>query len=79
MPLRYRVPANARDIQLPSPEPVCPICGEPVGLETAKTDETGVAIHEACYLLMLELKEDTSESQEKDSKYPSHPHWFCTE
>jgi hypothetical protein len=27
----------------------CPICNEPVSLETSKTDEDGHAIHEECY------------------------------
>lgn len=27
----------------------CPICNEPVSLETSKTDEDGQAIHEECY------------------------------
>jgi len=30
--------------------PICPICRKAVPLELAKTDEDGVAIHEACYL-----------------------------
>ena len=31
----------------------CPICHESVKLETAKCDEDGKAIHEACYLQKL--------------------------
>jgi hypothetical protein len=33
--------------------PGCSICGEPVLLETAKTDEAGRAIHEDCYYASL--------------------------
>jgi len=38
--------------------PICPICGEPVCLEEAKTDEDGRAIHEDCYV--VNLKNTTS-------------------
>lgn len=31
----------------------CAICGHPVRIETAKTDEHGRAIHDGCYLLAL--------------------------
>jgi hypothetical protein len=33
--------------------PMCPICGEPVRLEEAMTDEDGRAIHEDCYVVNL--------------------------
>jgi len=36
--------------------PLCPICNAPVGLEAAKTDEQGTAIHEECYVLELQLR-----------------------
>jgi hypothetical protein len=29
--------------------PMCAICGQPVGLEAANTDEDGQAVHEGCY------------------------------
>jgi hypothetical protein len=35
--------------------PMCSICNTPVPLETAKTDESGAAIHEECYLLKVKL------------------------
>ena len=31
-------------------EPSCPICNEPVSLESSKTDEDGQATHEECYV-----------------------------
>jgi len=31
----------------------CSICGKPIALEAAKTDEVGQAIHEECYLLKV--------------------------
>ena len=38
----------------------CPICGKPVPLETAKSDENGICIHEECYLLKLQLERASS-------------------
>jgi hypothetical protein len=38
------------------PLPVCYICGDPVPLEDCKTDESGNAIHEECYLVKEKLK-----------------------
>jgi hypothetical protein len=39
---------------------LCPICGSAVPLESAKTDELGIAIHDDCYLLKLRLKQASS-------------------
>lgn len=49
------IPATVRRIRFyPRPvPPTCPICNEPVELETSKTDEHGRAIHEECYLLKI--------------------------
>jgi hypothetical protein len=38
--------------------PKCCICGDPVCLETSKTDEYGQALHEECYVLKLWLNTD---------------------
>jgi hypothetical protein len=38
--------------------PKCCICGDPVCLETSKTDEYGQALHEECYVLKLWLDTD---------------------
>lgn len=35
---------------------LCSVCNEPVSLETANTDEIGLAVHEHCYVLKLSLK-----------------------
>jgi hypothetical protein len=32
----------------------CVICNKPVALESAKVDEAGRPVHDACYLLKLE-------------------------
>lgn len=32
---------------------LCPICNKLVNVESAKTDEDGHAIHEACYVLKI--------------------------
>jgi hypothetical protein len=37
----------------------CHICNEPIPLEASKTDESGLAVHEQCYLLRLQLKDAT--------------------
>ena len=34
----------------------CPICDRPIPVETAKTDKSGIAFHEECYVLKVELK-----------------------
>ena len=39
---------------------LCPICGKPVPLESAKTDEHGQSIHEDCYVLKLQLQDASS-------------------
>jgi uncharacterized Zn finger protein (UPF0148 family) len=39
-----------------TPSVVCPICNEPVLLETAKTDSDGKAVHEDCYFHKVKLK-----------------------
>lgn len=36
---------------------LCRICGKPVSVETAKLDEKGATIHNACYLLKLKFEE----------------------
>lgn len=34
----------------------CAICGKPVDLQTAKTNEIGKAVHDECYVLREALK-----------------------
>ncbi len=38
-----------------SPLFLCCLCGDPVDLRTAKTDEYGKAIHEDCYVLRMRM------------------------
>jgi hypothetical protein len=38
------------------PDVVCSICNKPIKLEAAKTDESGRAVHEGCYLLKISGK-----------------------
>jgi hypothetical protein len=52
----YKLPA----IYPHSTNPLCPICNQPVPLENAKTEEHGLAIHEECYLLKMQLERATS-------------------
>ena len=52
--------STTSDSSLPVPSAkttLCSVCNEPVSLETAKTDETGQAIHEECYLVNLNRKQ----------------------
>jgi hypothetical protein len=41
--------------------PICPLCSEPVELETTKTNEDGKAVHEECYYEKIK-KEKEQES-----------------
>ncbi len=38
-----------------SQPPICGVCQEPVSLEICKTDKSGHAVHEECYLVKLGL------------------------
>jgi hypothetical protein len=40
--------------------PICSICNAPVLLDSAKTDEDGAAIHEACYLVKIGVRKPVS-------------------
>ena len=50
---------NIREPSVPT-WPICSICGQPVKVETTKTDEYGRAVHEQCYLLKVKLHRATS-------------------
>jgi len=39
---------------------MCFICGQPVPLETSKTNEYGRAVHEDCYILRIKLEQATT-------------------
>jgi hypothetical protein len=52
----WRRPAVPRPVLLPT----CSICSRPVPLETCKTDETGTAVHEECYVLTLKQNRATT-------------------
>jgi hypothetical protein len=43
-----------------SKQRICPLCNEPLLLETCKTDEKGQATHEECYVgrICSQLKRD---------------------
>jgi hypothetical protein len=40
----------------------CWICGKAVDLKICKTDEHGLAVHEACYVMRIILKSQPPES-----------------
>jgi hypothetical protein len=44
-------------VTLKKPTPICPLCGEPVELETSNTDTNGAAVHEDCYAAKVLAKE----------------------
>jgi hypothetical protein len=50
---------NIREPSVPA-WPICGICGQPVKLETSKTDEYGRPVHERCYILKVKLHRATS-------------------
>ncbi len=60
--LRTQRPA-VLTMQLPQHGINCSICGKPVALETAKTDEAGHAAHGECYLLKLGIDADRNSGQ----------------
>ena len=35
----------------------CVVCGQPIPLEVAKTQDDGFPVHEECYLLSVRLKQ----------------------
>ena len=37
--------------------PRCSLCDKPVPLEASKTDESGKAVHEECYVLKIRLRQ----------------------
>jgi hypothetical protein len=43
--------------------PICPLCKEPVEINTAKTDDYGNAVHEECYVMSLTRKDATPPPQ----------------
>jgi|GraSoiStandDraft_44_1057316.scaffolds.fasta_scaffold83519_3 hypothetical protein len=40
--------------------PLCSICFQPVPLESAKTEEHGLPVHENCYFIKLKLERATN-------------------
>jgi hypothetical protein len=45
----------------------CAICGNPVSLEYAKTDEDGQTVHEQCYVLKVKGKQDAPVSGARET------------
>ena len=55
-PGSYDVYPITGEIAVTSPQeftPMCPLCNEPVLLETCKADEQGRAVHEHCYAMKV--------------------------
>jgi hypothetical protein len=54
-----------RDDRTPPEKPkadviLCAVCGEPMALGSAKTDEHGKAVHQECYLCKLRKAKKTN-------------------
>lgn len=43
---------------------LCLICGKPVAVETCKTDESGKAVHENCYVLKVKLEQASKDGHQ---------------
>jgi hypothetical protein len=41
--------------QFPPYFPLCSFCGQPVIIESSRTDGEGLAVHEECYLLKINV------------------------
>src|SRR5215472_11049585 len=50
----------------------CWICGNAVDLQTCKTDEYGMAVHENCYVAKLALSSETNRLSNRPSRSSSH-------
>lgn len=49
----------------------CFICGKPILLEIAKTNEYGRAVHEECYVLRTQLEQATTPVHKVSASVPS--------
>jgi hypothetical protein len=49
----------------------CFICGKPILLEIAKTNEYGRAVHEECYVLRTKLKHPATPAHKSSASEPS--------
>jgi hypothetical protein len=48
------------------PAPLCAICGNPVVLETSKTDSNAQAVHEECYARKIESRKAANSPRPSD-------------
>lgn len=48
----------------------CAICGKPLRLTAAKSENGGLPIHEECYMLSLKLKQATTPASKLDNDSP---------
>jgi hypothetical protein len=51
-----------------SKPPVCWMCGKIVDLNTCKIDESGLPVHEQCYVARTILRSNRSESPSPDNE-----------
>jgi hypothetical protein len=53
------------------PELNCSICNEPIPIEIAKTDDSGQAVHEQCYVLKLGVESSRASIQQAERETPA--------
>ena len=51
--------------------PICSICKEPVTLEDSKSDEHGQAVHENCYVWIVESRKPRRRITQMEAAPPS--------
>ena len=49
------------------PELTCSLCNKPVSLDTAKTNEAGLPVHEECYVVRQALLYVTRVTQQRST------------
>jgi hypothetical protein len=55
-------------VTVPTPTPLCSICGKPVELETSTTDSNAEAVHEECYARKIESRNPPNPSRPSDDE-----------
>ena len=58
--LRERLTISSPTSSPATSSPACDLCGRPVTIETAVTDEHGQAVHQACYLKAIKGSKDAA-------------------
>jgi ribosome-binding protein aMBF1 (putative translation factor) len=54
-----------------SPSKVCWICGTTIALEDCKVDESGLAVHENCYVAKVARQKNTAPQMDRTLRPPT--------